>query len=93
MGPSDYEYREKPKRRKRKTVGRFWKPTRLAKNSPDFGLWCRECRTFRAWRDLDISYEVRSYLLYRQWWCCFCNNLVGEEALYGTRGPLQGADP
>ena len=46
----------------------------------DYGLICRDhCHKRIKWKDLDITYEMRTGDLFRVWWCSYCETMLKED--------------
>jgi hypothetical protein len=73
---STFSPRMKPFRRKRVSQGEHWTPDRTSfETGPDKGLYCRECRRQKKWKDLSTTYEKQGTDLMRIWWC-ECDNML-----------------
>jgi hypothetical protein len=69
-------------RRVRKHEGETWTPDRTLIETRDDGLLCKTCHRRIKWKDLDITYELRTDL-FRLWWCSYCGLLVKEDNMEG----------
>lgn len=64
----------------RKSEGESWTPHKI----PDFefqdkGLICsKNCHKRVAYKDLDITFEMRGTDIFRIWWC-LCGNMLEEN--------------
>lgn len=66
-------------RRVRVSEGKSWTPDRtFDPDQRDTGLYCKDCGKFIRYRDLDITYEMRTDIM-RLWWCGYCDTMVRED--------------
>lgn len=44
-------------------------------------VWCRECRKFRPWANMDMALEKRKDGWHRLWLCTACGQVCRDDAL------------